>query len=379
MRDRPRSARHAAVLILVVALIITTGGWIGSLFVSTPAELAAKAAPPPPSLITATVQKRVVEDAVITRGTVTPPSEVNGLANRTVVGAKITVVTRMPFRPGDTVQPGQVAVELSGRPVIALPGAFPAYRDLAKGSEGPDVTQLQSALTSLKLSVGRDKKGTYGDGTAAAVGRLYKNLGYHSQSNAPMAELLYLTSFPARISSSTAEIGSDASTATLNFSTGALTVYVTSDAELHQIAKTGGKVELSSEILGKSAEGTVSGQIDASSTDATVSGGSSGSTQTGQSQSQMIAVAPDVALGAEWAGQDVRVKFINGATSGAVLAVPISAIYSNADGQRVVSVRSKGTTVQVVVRTGVVGGGYAEIVSAKPSLAVGQLVVIGSQ
>ncbi|WP_448073664.1 peptidoglycan-binding protein [Georgenia yuyongxinii] len=46
----------------------------------------------------------------------------------------------------DVVGPGDVLYEVVGRPVRAVPGSYPFYRDLVLGSRGPDVRQLQEYL-----------------------------------------------------------------------------------------------------------------------------------------------------------------------------------------------------------------------------------------
>src|SRR5438552_4665336 len=92
-------------------------------------------------------------------------------------GAGALVVTATPKRVGDKVAAGDVIVQISGRPVIALHGALPAYRDLKPGSSGPDVKQLQIALESLHYEIS-DAPGQFGAHTKQAVADLYEHLGY---------------------------------------------------------------------------------------------------------------------------------------------------------------------------------------------------------
>jgi hypothetical protein len=88
------------------------------------------------------------------------------------------VVTARRAQPGQQLSAGDVLIEVSGRPIIALPGAVPAYRDLKPGDDGKDIAQLQDALRSLGLPAGRDARGHFGPDTKAAVSRLYGRLGY---------------------------------------------------------------------------------------------------------------------------------------------------------------------------------------------------------
>lgn len=69
-------------------------------------------------------------------------------------------------------------LEVSGRPVFALPGRLPVYRDLKPGATGDDVKQLQKALADLGHGTGSDKAGTFGAGTKTALAAFYKSIGY---------------------------------------------------------------------------------------------------------------------------------------------------------------------------------------------------------
>jgi hypothetical protein len=56
--------------------------------------------------------------------------------------------TSLP-RVGAVVRQGQVLYAVSGSPVVLLYGSTPAYRDLAEGDTGPDVTELNTGLIRL--------------------------------------------------------------------------------------------------------------------------------------------------------------------------------------------------------------------------------------
>src|SRR5690606_34674751 len=57
----------------------------------------------------------------------------------------------------------------------ALPGDVPAYRDLTEGDSGPDVEQLQKALSWI---YGTPVTGDFDSRTASDLEKLYDNLGY---------------------------------------------------------------------------------------------------------------------------------------------------------------------------------------------------------
>lgn len=384
----PNTGRRIVIVVLALALVLTAGGWVASGFMKTPADIAAAAKPPSTSVITAEVTKQVISNQVVTRGTVSSNQLTNVLAGREAAGASVTVVTGDPIPVGEEVQNGDVIVQLSGRPVFALEGAFPAYRDLAEGSVGPDVTQMQAALYSLDFFDGEDPEGTYGARTSAAVSALYESIGQKGQVGIPASEVFFVSSFPARIESENMSIGSLASEATLNVSTGVPTIRVAVDPQISAVAKPGTTVEIVSETLNQTTTGKVSGGVPAdpqSESPTAESTAVPAESQTGESSgnnAQMIEIVPDAPLLAEWIGQDVRVTFIDGSSQGEVLAVPVTAVSLRADGATVVTVVSTDvsrTETTIEVATGVTGAGYVEVTPLGDSaLAPGDDVLIGT-
>ncbi|HEX6967616.1 MAG TPA: hypothetical protein VF174_02130, partial [Micromonosporaceae bacterium] len=104
------------------------------------------AQPPSPSPVTAPVEQGPLVDELTLEGAVTRASSIAISGPSSPEGAEKAVVTELPLTVGKTIRPGDLVAEVSGRPVIALPGAFPTYRSLKTGDEGPDVAQLQRAL-----------------------------------------------------------------------------------------------------------------------------------------------------------------------------------------------------------------------------------------
>ncbi|WP_158558475.1 MULTISPECIES: peptidoglycan-binding protein [unclassified Streptomyces] len=168
---------------MVLALFGSCGSvwWIASQ-ARTPEQRAANAGPPPPSDVTATVSdQRIVERLELTgRVQTSSRTTISGVRPE---GTSRAVVTGLPAKAGESLRGGAVVAEVSGRPVLLLPGRFPAYRDLRIGDKGPDVRQLQRALRPL---YGVAVTGTYGPATADAVRRLYAAAGYEApRSTAP--------------------------------------------------------------------------------------------------------------------------------------------------------------------------------------------------
>ncbi|WP_230396291.1 peptidoglycan-binding protein [Streptomyces blattellae] len=159
--------------------LLAASGFAASQVIKSPAQAAADTKPPAADVLTAPVERRVLKETVVLRGTVAAGQSVTVTP---VMGggedAAEPVVTKLPVDAGDTVRAGQLLLEVSGRPVFVLKGGLPVYRDLKPGAEGDDVAQLQNALQALGHSTGNDAPGTFGSGTKAALQAFYAGLGY---------------------------------------------------------------------------------------------------------------------------------------------------------------------------------------------------------
>lgn len=161
----------------------STAGLIASTFIKSPEQQLAETKAPPASLLTATVEDRVLSQTVTIRGTVgassTFPVRLSAAATGTgSQEARAQVVTHVHIKAGDRVTAGEVLLEVSGRPLVILPGSIPAFRDLTPGSDGADVAQFQDDLAAMGFESTGDPHGTFGPGTKQAVTAFYKHLGY---------------------------------------------------------------------------------------------------------------------------------------------------------------------------------------------------------
>lgn len=168
--------RRWVVVVAIAAAILSTSGLFASLVIKSPQQMAAEAGEPSATVLTAAVERRVLVDTVVLRGTVTPQLSLDLTPSTARDGGK-PVVTSLRAKIGEPVLAGQVIVEVSGRPLIVLEGAIPAYRDLRPGTEGPDVEQLQRGLRTLGYA-NSDKRGTFGEATKRAVVKFYSDRGY---------------------------------------------------------------------------------------------------------------------------------------------------------------------------------------------------------
>ncbi|MFG2291837.1 peptidoglycan-binding protein [Streptomyces sp. NPDC048603] len=172
-----RIRRRWLALIAVGAVALTGAGFGASLLIKSPAQAAADSRPPAPSVITTPVEYRALASSMVLRGTVVAGQSVEITPGGTADGGSPTV-SKLPLKAGDEVRAGRLLVEISGRPVIALQGTVPLYRDLKPGAQGSDVGQLQDALQRLGHSTSPDNRGRFGEGTKSAVAKLYDAAGY---------------------------------------------------------------------------------------------------------------------------------------------------------------------------------------------------------
>jgi hypothetical protein len=150
VRDEGRRRRRMAAAVVALAVLSAAiGGLVGSQLKS-PADAAGERAAPPASRLTVPVERRVLSSSLTLSGEIrfAEPVPVSLAGSVGVAGADTMVVTRAP-ELDRTVDDGDVLLEVSGRPVVALVGALPMYRSLSLGSEGPDVLQVEEALERL--------------------------------------------------------------------------------------------------------------------------------------------------------------------------------------------------------------------------------------
>ncbi|MFD7560079.1 peptidoglycan-binding protein [Streptomyces sp. NPDC059835] len=455
--------------------LMAVGGLLATMVVKSPAQVAAESRPPAQQALTVPVESRVLAQTVVTRGTVIAGETVtvSPQGHGSGEGAGAAVVTRLTLKAGDEIKAGQLLTEVSGRPVFALKGGLPVYRDLKPGATGDDVAQLQQALRELGHGTGSDPKGAFGPGTKAALTARYKAIGYEplpavadggaalkqareavrsaewavedakaatgkgaaAESDKdtgkaagngretaraqqqltgaraaltaaeaadgptlPASEVVFLGSFPARVSSVTSRPGAEVTGPVLTLSSGDLVVEAYLPEDKKRLLRPGMPVLISSETAGQDIRGEVSlvaaersaGRQDQGGAASGSGEGKGGSGGGGQGSSGAAAgpgggvgyrmlVLPAQALPASFTGQDVRLTVESAATDGAALVVPVTAVSAGADGRTVVTVlRPDGSRQRVEVRTATSGDGYVAVEPVRAdALAVGARVVIG--
>ncbi len=122
------------------------------------------------------VEKRVLSSKIVTRGSgrfgLPQPISIAPSVLKTTPG----LIATLPLQ-NTQFSEGAVMFTASGRPVFALRGRIPAYRDLVPDLSGDDVRQLEEGLRRLGCDPG-PVDGTYDQQTSAAVAKWYKSRGW---------------------------------------------------------------------------------------------------------------------------------------------------------------------------------------------------------
>ena len=164
----PRRIAIGAVVLSVVAVLI---GVLVGRRIESPADAALDAQPPASGPITVPVERRVLSADLRIRGTLGAVDSTEVTLAASSIGPADDVVVSAPA-VGDTVNEGDVILEVGNRPVIALVGDLPMYRDLGPGDLGDDVRLIEEALGRLGYFA-KAADDTWDADTSAALDRLY--------------------------------------------------------------------------------------------------------------------------------------------------------------------------------------------------------------
>lgn len=181
-----RSRSRTLVTVGGVAVAALAAGIFAGTRVTSPADAAARVAPPEASDVTVPVELRTLSSEVVTRGDVSfagavaVEPEVGGLENPPIVTGQVPEV-------GAEITEGAAILEIVGRPLIALAGELPMYRSLRPGLSGPDVVQLEQTLQRIGLDPG-EVDDEYTAATGRAVAELFERIGYEPPPADPQVE-----------------------------------------------------------------------------------------------------------------------------------------------------------------------------------------------
>jgi peptidoglycan hydrolase-like protein with peptidoglycan-binding domain len=381
--------RRNLLLIMAAAVLLSSlATWVAAAQIRSPAEVAARTAPPDPTLILVPVEEQVLSTRVVTRGTANFGSPRRILLAPSPLKTGAQIVTSLPG-VGARVAAGDVLAEVSGRPVFVLEGSVPSYRDLGPGMSGPDVAQLEKALRRLGLDAGA-VDGTFDSATAEAVGRLYGRRGHdplladeatlaearpaeadlvsgsYAQPGVqlPADEVVFVPKAPVRVSDLTVPVGEPVNGPLMTVTGSEVVVKGLLPVEQAGRVRAGARVVVDEPTLGIDTVGRV----------AWVAG------RAGTNGADGFHVAFEVAVDrppAALAGASVRLTIPIRSTRTAQMTVPVSAVSLGPDGGSRVQKSVGGRTEFVEVRTGLSADGYVAVEPEQGTLAAGDRVVVG--
>lgn len=183
-------SRRAGVIAtwLLVTVVAVGGGFAAGRATLAPPTLTPERSPDP---------VYTVQEGSVGRSTQFPvglrwPTRAVGFA------AQEGTVTEVRLEAGATVQAGTVLYTVDLRPVVVAAGEVPAFRDLAEGTTGADVRQLQEFLIGQgHLRTKAD--GKFGAATTAGVRSWQRSMGVEQDGRVGAADLVFVPGLPARL------------------------------------------------------------------------------------------------------------------------------------------------------------------------------------
>jgi peptidoglycan hydrolase-like protein with peptidoglycan-binding domain len=333
------------------------------------------------------VQDTVIRNTVQADGLITKPPQISSLSSGGGGGGAAgggnaqQVVTKIFHPPGSFVSPGNVIIEVAGRPFFVFQGTVPAYRDMAPGESGSDIAQLQAGLGALGFSVGFDTSGVYGPGTSAAVAAFYQGLGYpalaappgpkgHRGAEVPLSEIMFVPRLPAQVIKLGGHVGSVVSGSLVTLSLGSPSIHGQLNPAFGSLVRPGMHVTISAQGSPATVHGTIASVSKKAQTAKSISGGLYYPMHIKLHRPLPSSMGP---------GQNVILSIQAAQSNGPMLAVPEAALFGGQDGKDYVSKvtgPNTATRVQVTVVTegdGLIGIRPAQAGALKP----GDQVVTG--
>jgi len=348
--------------------------------------------------------------AAVTRGPLTEQTQENGTVgdsgSYTVVvpgssggsssspGSGASTFTWLP-PVGQTIREGQQIYQVSGTPVVLLYGNVPAYRDLAEGMTGADVTELNTDLVKLgyttAAALGPRSGWDYFSGeTAYALGLLQAHLGLTQTGTLPLGQAVFLPGAIQVTSLGTGAVpGAPATAGGMVLTASSLTPVVTIDldASLQTEVAVGNKVSVTlpdgavtpgviSQISTASAASAPSASSDNDSGSGNSGSGNSGSGNSGSGAATITVVVSlsDLKAAGDLNQAPVEVTITTGSVANALI-VPVEALLAQPGGSYAVEVTGPGRHHLVKVTLGLFDDA-AGTVQVTGNLTAGQRVVV---
>jgi hypothetical protein len=308
-------------------------------------------------------------------------------------GSAASTFTWLPSA-GQTIRQDQTIYQVSGMPVVLLYGNVPAYRDLAEGMTGADVTELNTDLVTLgyatAAALGPKSGWDYFSGeTGYALGLLQAHLGLTQTGTLPLGQAVFLPGAIQVTGLGTGAVpGAPATSGATVLTASSLTPVVTMDldASMQSEVAVGNKVSVTLPD-GSLTPGVISSVSTASASSASSSASAPSSSSSGNSNGSgtatitVVVSLSDPKVAGNLNQAPVEVTITTGSVSN-VLIVPVDALLAQpvkgneeAGGGYAVEVTGPGGHHLVAVTPGLFDDA-AGTVQVTGNLTPGQRVVV---
>ncbi|MEU0551277.1 peptidoglycan-binding protein [Micromonospora sp. NPDC005979] len=354
-RVRLRAALVGGVVLLVAAVGVIAAVGFGGQTGGDAAQAGASAA-------TAAITRQTLADSETADG------ELGYGTTRTATARLSGTLTGLPAT-GSTVRRGKALYLVDDAEVVLLYGGLPAYRTLAPGVEGADVTQFERNLAALGYD-GFTVDDEYTGATADAVREWQDDLGLAETGRVEPGRVVYADG-EVRVEGHQVDVGAvtQPGQAVLTYTGTSRVVTVELDVDDQRLAKRDAKVAVKLPD-GRAVNGTIS------TVETVIQTGSAGANgQAAEAETKIevtVAVTDPKALaGFDQASVDVTFTASERAD---VLTVPVAALLALAEGGYGVEVVDGGARRIVAVTTGLFADGRVEITGE--GIAEGTTVVV---
>lgn len=330
------------------AAVVVSGAAAAVVGFGAPADDPAQASGLPPE--TAEVTRTTLRDTGTVDGTL-------GYGDVVPVSASQQGMLTWLAPVGGTVYRGNPLFKVDQRPVVALYGTLPLYRELRTDTEGPDVEQLERNLKALGYT-GFTVDEEFTSATEGVVEQWQEDLGLDETGSVKPGDAVVVPS-AARIAEHAAQVGDRAGGQILSYTGTDREVTVDVEVADQRLVKKGAKVSV--ELPGGE---TVGGKVTAIGTVASsASSEAPGDESSGDATLEVTVEIADQAKLGDLDGGPVDVTFTSG-TRKDVLAVPVAALLALAEGGYGVEVVENGKARIVAVDTGLFADGLVEVSGA---------------